>query len=580
MDIKTAMPPASTQYGVEDRPPTALTVFSAFQHLALIAPIGLVFPLLVARRAGADQATINAVLSSSMLALGIASLLQCGRWRGVGSGFFSPAIFTAAYLPASLVAAERGGLPLVFGMTMFAGACEVVMSRGLHKLRPYLPTEIAGLAVTMIGVILGTLSFQLLFGPAAGGTTTTASAATPITVIGVFSLAAIIVVSIWGPQKLRIYAVLISLAVAWAVSVAIGAVDFAQVRSGFSEWPFGLPHLQPTLPKFEPGLAFEFAIAALAAALRTVGDITTCQKINDPNWLRPEMASIKRGVLADGLGTIIAGALGTVGLNTFSGSIGLSAATGVLARRVGFATGIIFIVLAFIPGAIALAASIPLPVAGAILMFAACFILLNGMQVILSRLLDNRKILVIGLGLILGLSRAIYPGFFEQIPSPVSSLVAAPLVIALLVAIVLNLVFRIGVGSKAQLTVVPGAAALDQVHEFCEAQGGAWGARRDVMHRVTAALVEFAESSGELVEPGCEATIELAFDEYHIDATIRYAGRAMEKPGGGAADSAPEIMATGELPSHIPLLIIGRMADKSSTGHQGGKQWLKLNFVH
>jgi xanthine permease XanP len=36
--------------------------------------------------------------------------------------------------------------------------------------------------------------------------------------------------------------------------------------------------------------------------LRTVGVITTCQKINDLDWKRPELKSIQRGIVADGIG--------------------------------------------------------------------------------------------------------------------------------------------------------------------------------------------------------------------------------------------------------------------------------------
>src|SRR5690606_2670976 len=152
------------------------------------------------------------------------------------------------------------------------------------------------------------------------------------------------------------------------------------------------------------------AVTSVASSLRTLGDLTTCQKINDPDWQRPDMASLKRGLLADGLGNVVAGAVGTMGLSPFSGSIGLSVATGVKARRVGLAVGVIFIVLAFFPAATALVASIPMPVSGAILLFSSCFILINGLQIILSRLLDNRKVLVVGLGLIFGVSRDLYPG--------------------------------------------------------------------------------------------------------------------------------------------------------------------------
>ncbi|EIP99408.1 xanthine/uracil permease [Opitutaceae bacterium TAV1] len=573
------MRPTTEQFGVDDRPPFGVTFFTAIQHLAAIAPPGLVLPVLVARHARADQATMNAMLAGSMLALGIASLLQCGRWRGgLGSGFLAPAIFTAAYLPPCFHAAERGGLPLVAGMMIFAGACEVLLSRVLGRLRPWLPTEIAGLAVTMIGVVLGILGFRLMFGlpeTSAGA----GPAMTVGTVIGLCSLAGIFFVNIWGPRPLRIYAVLIVLVVAWAAAAWLGEIDPEALREGFRHGVLGLPRPPLALPQFDAGLAFEFAVTALASSLRTVGDLTTCQKINDPGWQRPDMVSLKRGLLADGLGNMIAGGLGTMGLSPFSGSIGISVATGVKARRVGLAVGIIFIVLAFFPGAIALSTSIPMPVSGAILLFSSCFILINGLQIILSRLLDNRKVLVVGLGLIFGLSRDIFPDFFNHLPL-LAPLAASSLAEALLVAILLNFFFRIGTRMRAQLTLAPGDGAVDRVHAFCQAQGGAWAARRDVMQRVTLALAEFAETAGEVVEPGREAEIELAFDEFHIDATIRYAGRALEKADAGPGAAGPDLADGGELPADLSLRIIGRMADRFTSGRQGGMQWLKLGFEH
>jgi hypothetical protein len=52
---------------------------------------------------------------------------------------------------------------------------------------------------------------------------------------------------------------------------------------------------------------------SVAAGLRTVGVITTCQRINDVNWKRPDRRSIAGGVLADGLGCAIGEALGVSG---------------------------------------------------------------------------------------------------------------------------------------------------------------------------------------------------------------------------------------------------------------------------
>ncbi|HEY9566723.1 MAG TPA: solute carrier family 23 protein, partial [Thalassobaculum sp.] len=206
-------------YGLDDRPPLQVLLLSGLQHVPVITVIGMVFPMLVADRAGADTATRQAIMGVSMLALGIATLLQCRRSGPVGSGFLAPAVFTAAYLPASLKAAEQGGLPLVFGMTIFAGLAGALLSQVVHRLRPYLPAEIAGLAVMVIGLILGTLGFRLVFGNDAGMPAGTPAA--PRQVIGVVVLAATIALTLWGRGPFKLFAALLGFLAGCAVAAAL-----------------------------------------------------------------------------------------------------------------------------------------------------------------------------------------------------------------------------------------------------------------------------------------------------------------------------------------------------------------------
>src|SRR3546814_1371349 len=78
-------------------------------------------------------------------------------------------------------------------------------------------------------------------------------------------------------------------------------------------------------------------------------------------------------------------------------------------------------------------------------------------------------------------------------------------------AILLNLLFRIGVARRATLTL---SATSDPglPYEFVERHGGAWGARHDVAAKVAAALAEFREHAGVLMRPGDEARVELRYD--------------------------------------------------------------------
>ena len=59
---------------------------------------------------------------------------------------------------------------------------------------------------------------------------------------------------------------------------------------------FALPSLPLLALSFDWSLAVPYLVGALACTLRAVGDITTCQRIANPDWVRPDMGSIERGI--------------------------------------------------------------------------------------------------------------------------------------------------------------------------------------------------------------------------------------------------------------------------------------------
>ena len=187
------------------------------------------------------------------------------------------------------------------------------------------------------------------------------------------------------------------------------------------------------------------------------------QKINDARWQRPDMRVIRNGLAATGWAPSWPAASARVALGTTSGSVGASVATGVTARVVGLATGALFIVIAFFPTIHDLLIVIPRPVIGATLVFSSCFINVSAMQVMTSRLMDGAPYLVIGGGLLLAFSRFLFPGFYAGAPRSLQPAVSSPLVIGLLGALLLNLVFRIGVRKSASIDFTPGVDTLSKL---------------------------------------------------------------------------------------------------------------------
>ena len=151
-------------------------------------------------------------------------------------------------------------------------------------------------------------------------------------------------------------------------------------------------------------LLLPILIATLCSSLKDIGDLTTCQKINDSEWKRSDMKSIGKGILADALGDIFSGVIGGLGQTTSSSNIGLSLAAGATSRRIAYAAGGLLCLLAFFPKLAEVFVLMPRPVMGAILVFVTSFMILAGIQIITTRMLDARKIFAIGTSFIFGIS--------------------------------------------------------------------------------------------------------------------------------------------------------------------------------
>jgi xanthine permease XanP len=499
--------PNTLVYALEDKPPPLITLFNGIQHVGLIA-INLVYPLLIFRVVDAPVDTVSGLLSVGMLVLGVATFLQALRLGPVGSGYMCPATFTATYFAPSLLAARLGGLPLVFGMTIFAGALESALAPLLHRLRAIFPPEISGVIILMIGVSAGMGGLRSLVGP------TAAPVAPAEWWVAGITLATMVALNVWGTGVARMLCALLGLAFGYAAAGIMGLVGANLAAVDQAAW-IGLPTWSGISWSFDLSLAVPFAIASIAAAMKAAGTITICQRINDANWVRPDMRSITGGVLADGLSTALAGISGAVGINTSTPAVGLSSATGVASRQVALAVGGIFM-----PRAVILSA----------LLFTVTFIIVNGLQILTSRLLDTRRTLVIGLSLLAGVAIEAFPGIAAGLPASLVPIVGSSLVFSTIVALALNLMFRIGVRRSAELSLRSEAIDHQKVQDFFATQTALWGARPDVASRATFGAIQLIDSIVEDFWIGGALVITATFDEFNLDIRLTYQGEIPEFP--------------------------------------------------
>jgi len=309
-----------------------------------------------------------------------------------------------------------------------------------------------------------------------------------------------------------------------------------------------------------------------------VGDLTTCQRINDANWKRSDMDNISRGILADSAGCFTAGVLGGMGQSTSSTNIGLSIATGITSRAVAFVMGGLLIILGFFPKVSVVFAIMPKPVLGATIIFALCFMVVAGFQIIMSRMIDSRKTFIVGLSLIFGLSVDLMPEAFQGVHPWIQPIFSSSLSAATIAAVLLNLLFKIGISKHTRLVLAPEAGSVGTMVQFMEENGRKWGARREVILMAVNAVNEFLEAAIEHGITKAPVQLEAHFNEYHLDIDLLYTGSLIDLP-----DMRPEpsgILEDRKEQLKLAGYLIRQYPDKITTSSQHGKSRIHMHFEH
>ncbi len=554
--------PSGLIYTVDDRPPPLPLFLLGLQHMAVVTS-SLVVPLLVARAAGVDPASLSGILAMSMLAIAIASLIQAFPLGRFGSGYLVPGFCSVNYFPASMLAATAGGMPLVFGLTLFAGCLQVGLATALRRLRFLFPPEVAGVTVALVGLEAGFIALDQIVHPEPGiGLQTSVG-------IGLATFGVAALISVFGADSLRLYAALIGMAAGVALAAPLGVMaPDALPRLEGQPWLAlpGLGHLQWSF-SLDPMLLVAFALAAFASTLKTIGAVSTAQRLNDADWTRPDAGNLQRGVLGDGLASISAGLLGSTGQNSATSAVGISGATGATSRWIALALALWLLAMACMPKIAVLLDLLPTMVIGGVLLFASIYMFANGIELIGSRVLDRRRTMVVGSAIIVAVSLRALPELAAAMPAVIRPLTSSGLALGMTVAIVLNLVFRIGIGRRASLAIDDVANGAGEIAVFLQQQAGRWGLRQDVVERALIAIGEIVRSQpGESLPPS-RLTLEVRYDELRLAIVLH-------RPVTGPVPVDPR--ASRRPPRWVPVEVPG--ADAAALERAPGQTRLRLEF--
>jgi xanthine permease XanP len=173
---------------------------------------------------------------------------------------------------------------------------------------------------------------------------------------------------------------------------------------------------------------------------------------------------------------------------------------------------------------------------------------------------------------------SVFPGAFAGAPQWAQPLVTSPLVLATLVALTLNLLFRLGIRRKVERSVDPRAPDVKGISDFIERNAGIWGARRDVITRVEFAVQQTVEAIVDACDVKGLIKLEVSYDEFVIDAIVTYVGAPLEFPA--QPPSKEEILETEDGHRRLAGFLIRRHADRMESAKSGEQTVVRLHFDH
>ena len=386
------------RYEPEERPPPPVTIGVALQAAAIIlAPI-VITVVIVARIAQQPDSYIQWAVFAVLLVSGVSTIIQAVRLWRIGAGHVLMMGTSGAFIAVCVAALQQGGPATMASLIVVSSLIQFLLAARLSLLRRIFTPVVSGTVIMLIAVTVIPIVFDTLNDIPADAPSTAAPVSAAVTLIIVAALV------LRGPPMIRLWSPLIAMIIGCAVAAGFGIYDYRQILDApwigvpFGGWP-GFD--------FTPGPEFwallpAFIMVTLVGAIETIGDGVAIQRVSRRRPRATDFRVVQGALNADGAGNLLSGIAGTLPNTTYSSSISLAEVTGIAARQVGVAIGLIFILVAFFPKIAAILIAIPGPVAAAYVTLLLGLLFVQGMKIIVDDGLDHRKAAIAGLAFWVG----------------------------------------------------------------------------------------------------------------------------------------------------------------------------------
>jgi len=453
--------PANLQFANQEKPPLLSVAVLASQHAAVVL-INLVYLVIITKAMSLSPENEFAFLSTTLLVCGIATILQARYGSGMLIVFHSNPIF----IPMTIAAGVAEGAAGIAVFLITTGIIQFALGSRVGKLRMFFPPEVCGVVVLMLGVSILPNALRGVLSSPSG------MAMSQLDVAGLIVAACTVAIaaagSIWLKGMARFFSLFFGCIAGIMVASIVGIGHFNDPMPGPEVAAISLPNIHVPALRWDLGLIYLAIIAALVNIVDELGVLIGSERLDDADWQRPDFDRLAKGLQSSGLFTAISGALGGAGLGMSSANLSLAYATGVTSRIVATAAGSLIVAAAFLPVLLHYVLSLADAVVAGLLFYAACHFIVSGAALALSRIPSPRRSLVIGMPVGAGILLQANPALASKVTGSSLEHLLAPMTFATLLAIILNVLMRIGIRERASFILQGDAKISDLFTQLAE----------------------------------------------------------------------------------------------------------------
>ena len=443
-----------------------------FQHVLTMYGGIVAVPLIIGQAAGLSPTEIGLLITASLFAGGVATVLQT-----IGIPFFGcqlPLVQGVSFsgvatMVAIVTSSQTGeaGLQVVLGAVIAAAVIGLIITPIFSRITRFFPPLVTGIVITTIGLTLMPVAARW----AMGGDSNSPEFGSMANIgLAGLTLVIVLILSKMGNATISRLSILLAMVIGTFIAWMLGMTDFSRVGEGTM---VALPEVfHFGMPVFSFAATLSMFIVIMVTLVETSADILAVGEIIGT---KVDSRRLANGLRADMLSSILSPVVGSFTQSAFAQNVGLVAVTGVKSRYVVATGGLILITLGLLPVMGRVIACVPPAVLGGAGVVLFGTVAASGIRTLSKVDYENNiNLIIVATSIGFGMIPIAAPQFYHHFPTWFETIFHSGISSAALMAIALNLMFNeIKLGNSNQMSVfAEGTERIIRHHNIAELHDG------------------------------------------------------------------------------------------------------------